>query len=252
MIKIKFIAKEKYILEFFNKPCPAKQNYPEWLKKMSNFFCNKKVDDFGDPLETVKKCMPFYDAMTCGYHIPLPCDVWVDRQNNDFKIQWSVDQYNLISKHYDGQMDPNMIDEGYEKILFKWNNPWIIKTPRNWSSLFIQPIHQDTVPFKSFTGLVDTDTFPGAVSIPFVVRKNFEGIIPKGTPFIQVIPIKREKHISKFSYDDGSLIKIWDKARTIFFDRYKKTFRQPKFYLDESEEVKQSKCPFSFLHKPKA
>jgi hypothetical protein len=250
MNRIKFIAKQKYIYEFFERPYSAKQKYPEWLRKMPIFFSNKKVDDLGDPLETVKKCMPFYDAMVAGYHIPLPCDVWVDKQNNDYKIQWSVDQFDLISRHYDGQMDDKMIHDDYDKMLFKFNNPWIIKTPKNWSCLFTHPIHQDDVPFKSFTGFVDTDKFPRPVGIPFVIKKDFEGLIPKGTPFVQVIPIKREKFISSFSYDDGRYLKIWSSIRTVFFDRYKKFFRQPKFYLDESE-IEKPKCPFSFLHKPK-
>ena len=174
MNKIKFIAKQKYIYEFFERPYSAKQKYPEWLRKMPIFFSNKKVDDFGDPLETVKKCMPFYDAMIAGYHIPLPCDVWVDKQNNDYKIQWSVDQFDLISRHYDGQMDDKMIHDDYDKMLFKFNNPWIIKTPKNWSCLFTHPIHQDDVPFKSFTGFVDTDKFPRPVGIPFIIKKDFE------------------------------------------------------------------------------
>lgn len=247
MIKIKFIAKEKYILDDFQKPYPAKQKYPEWLKKMPMFFSNVKVDEFGDPLETVKKCMPFHDAMTAGYHIPLPCDVWVDRQNNNFNIQWAADRIDLVSKHYPQQMDSSKIEDDYEKILFKWKNPWIVKTPKNWSCLFIQPLHQDNVPFKGFTGLVDTDKFPRPVNIPFVIKKNFEGLIPKGTPFIQVIPFKRDSFISSFSFDDGTYLNAWNKAKTVFFDRYKKFFRQPKQFLDESESPK-SKCPFSFLH----
>jgi hypothetical protein len=64
---------------------------------------------------------------------------------------------------------------------------------------------------------------------------------------VQVIPFKREKFVSSFYYDDGRYKKIWNTAKTVFFDRYKKYFRQPKTFL--VEEKKTSKCPFAFLSK---
>ncbi len=247
MINVKFIARDQFVYDTCEKPQPCNNTYPNWLKRIPAFYSPKMVDDNGDPMETVKKCVPFYDAMAFGYHICLPCDVWVDRKNNDFKIQWAIDELKIVSKHDERQYDGDMIPNNYDKIVFKWVNHWIVKTPKNWSCLFMQPIHQDKVPFQCFTGLVDTDKFPRPVNVPFLIEKDFEGLIPKGTPFVQVIPIKRDKFVSSYSVDDGSYKTIWQKTRTVFFDRYKKFFRQPKEFIDESELPK-SKCPFSFLH----
>jgi hypothetical protein len=249
MVKVEFIARNKNVFELFDKPHVCSHIYPEWLKKIPTFYSNKIIDQNGDPTETVKKCMPFFDAMTFGYHIPLPCDVWVDKTNNDFNIQWAADEIKVVSKHDERQYDNEMIPEEFEKIVFKWINQWIVKTPKNWSCLFTQPIHQDKVPFQCFTGLVDTDKFPRPVNIPFVVQKNFSGLIPKGTPIVQIIPIKREKFVSSYSFDDGRYSSIWQKTRNVFFDRYKRFFRQPKEFVNESDL--KPKCPFSFLHKPK-
>jgi hypothetical protein len=250
MINIKFLAQKKELLEFLEKPFVAKKITPEWLKKMGSFHPSDiKVDEMGDPLTTVKKCMPFNDARTAGYFIPLPCDVYVERKPQ-LHIKWSSDQIELIGTHQNWQFEEYPVPKGYEtEVAFKWLNPWIIKTPKNWSCLYTHPIHFDELPFQSLTGLVDTDKFPYPVNFPFFLKNDFEGLIPKGTPFIQVIPFKREKFISTYSYDDGRYQKLWLKARTVFFDRYKKFFRTPKEFLEG--EIEKPKCPFAFLHSKK-
>ena len=58
--------------------------------------------------------------------------------------------------------------------------------------MFVHPLNRYDLPFYSFSGLVDTDKHSVVVHFPFIVRKDFEGVIPKGTPIIQAIPIKRE------------------------------------------------------------
>ena len=40
--------------------------------------------------------------------------------------------------------------------------------------------------------------------IPFFIKKGFEGIIPKGTPFAQLIPFRKETWVSE---EDYSLLK---------------------------------------------
>jgi hypothetical protein len=63
--------------------------------------------------------------------------------------------------------------------------------------LFIHPLNSGDTPFHSFSGIVDTDKHPVTVNFPFLIRKDFEGNIPAGTPMIQVIPFKRDKWESK-------------------------------------------------------
>ena len=48
------------------------------------------------------------------------------------------------------------------------------------------------MPFHSFSGIVDTDKHPVPVNFPFVVKKDFEGVIPAGTPIAQFIFLKRD------------------------------------------------------------
>ena len=48
--------------------------------------------------------------------------------------------------------------------------------------------------------MVDTDKYPIPVHFPFLLKKNFEGLIKQGTPIIQVIPFKRESWKSSYSF----------------------------------------------------
>jgi hypothetical protein len=39
---------------------------------------------------------------------------------------------------------------------------------------------------------MDADKFSTSGNIPFFIREDFEGMVPAGTPFAQLIPVKRE------------------------------------------------------------
>jgi hypothetical protein len=47
-------------------------------------------------------------------------------------------------------------------------------------------------------GIVDSDKYHGAGNIPFFLKEEFEGLIPKGTPYAQIIPIKRAEWTTVF------------------------------------------------------
>lgn len=55
------------------KPVEAKRRIPEWYKSMSSLIPNSSI---GEPA-TVKKCIPFLDAVSHGYIIPLWSDLLV-------------------------------------------------------------------------------------------------------------------------------------------------------------------------------
>jgi len=48
------------------------------------------------------------------------------------------------------------------------------------------------LPFQTLSGIVDCDVHPNSVFVPFFLKKDFEGIIPAGTPIMQLLPFKRE------------------------------------------------------------
>lgn len=244
--KIQFIAENKELLYILERPYPALNKLPDWLSNMPSYVGGKRgIDQFSDPNSTIKKCMPVFDAITAGYHIPLISDVWVERKGEEeISFKWSWEASPVIAPQNPDRYTTYPIPENYYKTAFKWLNPWIVKTPPGWSCLFIHPIHGDPLPFQCLTAIVDTDKHPAPINIPFIFRKDFEGLIQKDTPLVQVIPFKREDFKSEFSYDRGYFKRQWQKAHSVFFDRYKKFFRSHKKY--EQGDIK--KCPFAFLH----
>lgn len=246
-VNIDFIALNKDILEIAEKPYPAIQNTPEWFKQTDRYINNvKDVDTYNDPNSTIKKCMPVIDILGAGYHIPLHSDVWLDNAGeHQLSFRWSWDNIQVVSFQKPEQHSKYPTPPGYYSSVFKWINPWIVKTPPGWSCLFVHPQHHEELPFRCMSALVDTDKHPTPINFPFHLRKGFNGLIPKGVPMIQVIPFKREHFKASFSWDEkGIFKKTWDKAHTVFFERYQKFFRSNKIY--EQGGVKESKCPFGF------
>lgn len=246
-IQIEFIANSKDMLEITEKPYPAIQNTPEWFKNSERYIHGiKDIDVYNDPNSTIKKCMPVVDLMGAGYHIPLHSDVWVENGGEQqLSFKWSWDSIEIVSLQKAEQHSKYPTPSGYYNTIFKWINPWCVKTPPGWSCLFVHPQHHEELPFRSMSALVDTDKHPIPVHFPFHLKKGFDGLIPKGTPMIQIIPFKREKFRSSFSWDKGNILKnAWTKAHTVFFERYQKTFRSPKTFEQGTE--KKSKCPLGF------
>ena len=121
---------------------------------------------------------------------------------------------------------------GNEFSYPKWNNTWGITTPPGYSCLFISPLHRET-PIIALPGIVDTDTYSAPVNFPFVLRDpKMDGLIPAGTPIIQVIPFKRDSWSMEIGKEEDLVVqaKTTNKLRSVFFDSYKRQFRQQKDY----------------------
>jgi hypothetical protein len=212
-------------------PKPASDFLPEWYKKTKSY-----VNDIKEPLissptpSTIKKCMPVFDALTSGYIIPTYCDLWI-RQTEDKDITYQTSMDINITFHPVAQAPyhPYMNEHAYPK----WTNPWGIKTPPGYSCLFIAPVHGGNSFFKVVEGIVDTDKMNAPVNFPFVLNDSkFEGLIPAGTPMVQVIPFKRDSWKMSMG-DENSKNNIRENIMNLdsrFFDRYKTLFWNAKKY----------------------
>lgn len=216
------------------KPSPASSFIPEWYKKMDSYIDGKKVpNNTGNTTATIKRCMPVFDSMVAGYIITSPADLWVTIKDNSHFYEWA--SLDLISFHTSQQVPYYPSDRNFRyplEIYPKWHNYWSIKTPKGYSSLFLPPLHRDSV-FKIIPGLVDTDTYTAPVNFPFEINDpNFEGLIPKGTPIAQVIPIKRDSWNMSFGQEKelDEQDNVTKQLITVFYDRYKRMFRQEKIY----------------------
>jgi hypothetical protein len=176
-------------------PVPAVLGLPAWYKALPQKAFNPTM---GEEMHTLKKCPPFIDAMTYGFLIPLAIDLRV--QDGEFSWDFDVPKgfvseysHSPISFHDSSQVSGTpFFDE--DRFIIKFNNFWIIEAPPGYSLLFTHPFNRTDLPFTTITGLVDCDTFhDNPVNFPARWHDtNFNGVLPKGTPVAQCLPVKRE------------------------------------------------------------
>jgi hypothetical protein len=84
-----------------------------------------------------------------------------------------------------------------DRFLIKFHNLWTIEAPEGYAVLFTHPLNRVDLPFTTLTGIVDCDRyhdnwihFPARWNDP-----NFSGVLPKGTPVAQCVPVKRESWV---------------------------------------------------------
>ncbi len=186
---------------FIPGPIPSKNSIPEWYKKFPMFVRDEQENGMHPVLEakipntTLKACVPFLDALTMGYMVVLACDIEFRKlKNNDVTIRWLAPYVHLVEGHNIDQTFAYPINNNEIPQASKWLFDWKIETPKGYSTVYTHPLNRHDLPFRTFSGVVDTDVFPDAVHFPFQVLP-FEGeriIIPAGTPLCQLFPTKRE------------------------------------------------------------
>jgi len=191
---------------YIPKPDNSRKFLPTWIKRMKEM-TSEGQDSRNRKLDTVRKCVPFLDAMKAGYMIPAPCDIWIKvyKENNTYtkevrsSINLGGEVAEVISEHAIPQMSP---DSPYRGLILKFINAWKINTRPGYSCLFINPINHGNKYFESFAGVVDTDSYHNIINFPFRIlnpnnEETFEFMIKRGEPIIQVIPFKRSEAYAK-------------------------------------------------------
>lgn len=216
------------------RPIAAVVGLPDWYralpqKTLSTIAC---VEMHG-----IKKCPPIIDAMTSGFLIPLAIDLSVC----DGEFTWNfevpknfVSEYPLtpISFHDPGQVAGTPFFDD-DRFIIKFNNFWTIQTPPGYSLLFTHPFNRADLPFTTLTGLVDCDNFHD-VPIHFPAHwhaADFTGVLPKGTPVAQCIPVKREGWIGQFEALGGEAMTRLIETKAMLereTDVYRRRYRAPK------------------------
>jgi hypothetical protein len=175
-------------------PVTAGLGLPDWLKAMPQQAFNPLL---GGEDDTVKRCPPFIDAMTHGFLIPLMCDVNVE----DGEFTWDNDlppgdaafMRSPIGFHDPSQVAGTPFHDD-DRFVVKFHNLWTIEAPEGYALLFTHPFNRPDLPFTTLTGLVDCDRYHDAwIHFPAHWHDEaFRGVLPRGTPVAQCIPIKRE------------------------------------------------------------
>jgi hypothetical protein len=176
----------------FPAPFPARLGIPDWVKEMpmDREFAGPGISgSVPGRMPTVKRCPPFLDAMVCGYLIPLAGEVAFRRESSGvlrFKAQGKI-----VDAQHPSQVKGSPMEGA---LIVKFINPWVIKTPPGYSTLFLPALNRFDLPFQVLSGLVETDTYYRPVHFPTVctMRPGTDYTIPRGTPIAQAVPIRRE------------------------------------------------------------
>jgi hypothetical protein len=191
------------------RPVPAILGLPDWFKTMP---ANALSEVLQIEQMTVKKCPPFIDAMTCGFLMPLATDIRIE--NGEFAWDFDLPGGAIASYarspldfHDNSQVAGTPLFDD-DRFIVKFNNYWTLETPPGYSLLITHPINRHDLPFVTLTGLVDTDRYrDNFINFPARWRDpGFNGVLPKGTPVAQCIPVKRDIWTARFETISGDAV----------------------------------------------
>jgi hypothetical protein len=117
-----------------------------------------------------------------------------------------------------------------ERFLMKFHNLWSIEAPEGYAVFFTHPVNRFDLPFTTLSGLVDCDRYTDSwIHFPAHWHdRNFSGVLPKGTPIAQCIPVKRESWIaqtSSFTAEEARRVHEFRNAIRREPDLYRKKIR---------------------------
>jgi uncharacterized protein DUF6065 len=185
---IEFLCREED-LGVIAEPVPARTVLPEWFRRLPG--TDEDHQSATNDGLTVKRCMPFLDALATGWIIPLAATIRLDVRDDGKHVEagWEFDR-TMVSNHSAFQVAGNPHEP---RPPMKIHNYWTVRTAPGWSSLFVPVLNRPNALIELFSGVVDTDNFPTPVNFPFVVTAG-DGVhvLPKGTPLVQVIPFRRD------------------------------------------------------------
>lgn len=218
------------LIDRLPEPILARQGIPDWLRRMP---ASALSETHGRDLRTVKHCPPFVDAMMHGFLMTLPCDVEV--AGGRFSWSWNVPDLGPImhpraplSFHVPDQVAQTPFADG--RTIIKFNSFWTIALEEGYSLFATHPVNRTDLPFRTLSGLVDSDHF-NAVGILFPavwIDAAFQGTLAAGTPIAQCFPIVRDELVLSCEPFDLEATKAYDETANALLSQpgvYRKVYR---------------------------
>jgi hypothetical protein len=228
-------AKGKYQL-----PKPASRSLPKWYSDTDI------RPDPNRPLDkSVRACMPFMEALTFGWIVPVPTDISITRDVDGARVEWNTEEFKAMGSHDKIQVGGD--DFPHDGTIIKFNLPYMLRTPEGVSTLYMPPLNRVETRFRPFSGVVDTDKYVNDTNIPaLLLDDDFEGIIEAGTPLVQIIPFERDSLVNESqtrsaTEEEETLLRHTQGAIRSVDAYYKEEVWDPK---DASRET--GGCPFGF------
>jgi hypothetical protein len=203
-------------------PKPAIKYIPEWWKKMPHVASLHSLEEA--VAGNVKNCPSFMDYFSQGYILPMWTDVILYYNSETEDWAWrSPDSRFSFSLHNNGQY----LDHVNHKFLgnpsytvFKAACPWRIITSPGYSVYQLPVFYHFNEDFSVLPGIRDSDSYH-QINPQIVIHSDKKEIfIPRGTPFAQYIPFKREKVLGSVREATESDIKRFNKDDIRFTTKF--------------------------------
>jgi hypothetical protein len=248
---IQFLKKQGF-QDNIDFPKPASAFIPDWFRKAESFVDRETglAATAEDPniFGGLKSCMPFLDALSSGYMLISVANIRITKNEN------SIVEWEYVEKNKDGEwevtnVDWNQISErkgdigstiprppGFAENHLVWTNHWGMRTPKGWSVLSTHPLNRTDLPYYSLSGIMDSDKFTLNGNMPFFIKEGWTGVIERGSPIVQLIPIKRSAWISKIKKLSKMDHFFGHEARRVPYGYYRKNMWTPKRYKEQKDE----------------
>lgn len=212
----------------------AKTVIPDWYKKIPIFYNNRKFDDKFNSNKTVKTCVPFLEALSIGYVITLPFDLYAEKDSDGNQILiWPTGvKDSEVPSIRENLASEKLVPVGHSPVEFTWHPNVAYTVPKGYSILFTHPLNRHDLPFTTLSAVIDGGLIlTNKGSIPFYLKENFVGIIEKGTPIAQLIPFRQTNWNSEETKGLAEMAEVHNSAAiSVFLGWYKKTFWTKKQY----------------------
>jgi hypothetical protein len=211
MAKIKFISNRAYLTDTGpSTPLPVIKTLPDWYTDADRFAKMPNGDHYIGPdkgkIPTWKSCPALYDIMGSGYVERTPCDIeFYINDSGIISVNFADEKYKDFV-HIRPPMPQFQVPFGYHNHHFAWWSEWGVQVPKGYSVLYSQPFNRFELPFLTTSGIIDNDKVNMPGTVPFFIAKDWTGVIPAGTPYMQLFPFKREDWESEIEIEKPSNI----------------------------------------------
>lgn len=229
-MQIDFFPKSTEAEILVPKPKPARHYVPNWFKNLPAFENDKfEPNPLGGNNGTAKLCVPLTDTFHMGYIQETWCDLYIKIDKDGSLLYRQPSIPNMVSHRPSTGINYGQFYYSQEAL---WQLQWIPQLPEGFSILYTHPLNRFDLPFETISGIVDSDKFKfeADANHPFIIKKGFEGIIPKGTPMVQMIPFKRDEWQSVYlKHNKKDQLKAY-LPHQFFWGGYKKLFWTKKIF----------------------
>lgn len=214
------------------RPVLAADALPDWFRAMPASVPSPALG--GETVRTLKHCPPLIDALSLGLLVPLATDLTVERG----EVAWDWDPPVLtdaditrapVGVHVAEQATGAPFEDP-GRLILKFTNFWTFEAPEGVSLLFTHPLNRPELPFRTLSGVVDSDLFrDGYVHFPALLQDGFEGTIPRGTPVAQIIALPgRQLSLATSAMDEEEIARNRATQRALAQETgtYRKLYRR--------------------------